>query len=240
VRFAIFSDVHGNLEALDAVLEQCEHLGADRLVCLGDTVGYGAEPGACVERVQKVAGPILAGNHDWGAVGLEDTRFFNTGALAAIRWTARQLSDRDQDYLSRLPLMAREDGAMFVHSSPESPGAWHYLFTTGEGRRALSATDAAITFVGHSHYAFICSESDNTRVVREGAASLEPEDRYLVNVGSVGQPRDMDPRAAFALWVPDAREVTLHRVEYDVAAAQEKIRDAGLPGICADRLEFGG
>lgn len=240
MRVAIFSDVHGNLEALEAVLAACDDAGVSRLLCLGDTVGYGADPEACLDRVRGRVETMVAGNHDCAAAGLEDTRYFNTAARRAIEWTSTQLSAGSIAALRDCPLTAEASGALLVHASPEAPQDWHYLFSTWDGREALASTDAGLTFVGHSHVAFVSSESDAVRVTVEGEATLADDDRYLVNVGSVGQPRDNDPRAAFAVWDQDAATIRLCRVPYDIPTAQEKIRRAGLPAILSDRLAYGG
>lgn len=239
MRVAIFSDVHGNLEALQAVLEKIAELQADRIICLGDVVGYGADPNACTDLVQEVSDVVLAGNHDWAAVGLEDTRFFNPIPLLAIEWTADTLGAAQADFLRHCPLFLDENDVRYVHASPIEPEHWHYLFHIEDGRRALRQTMYRVCFVGHSHRAFICSESGVADVLVEGSVSIGDQDRYLVNVGSVGQPRDGDERASFAFWDQECGNIHLHRVSYDVSAAQEKIRATGLPAFLAERLARG-
>ena len=238
MRLAVFSDVHGNLEALHAVLGCCRDAGADRLLCLGDLVGYGADPNACVEQVSQAACLVLAGNHDCAAAGLETPRYFNPMALAAILWTSNTLLDRHARYLATLPLSESEGDAFYTHSSPCRPETWPYIHIPEEGRAALAYTDARVCFVGHSHHPFVCSDA-GAEVIGEGAVDLEPSERYLINTGSVGQPRDGDPRAAFALWDQGASRLELHRVPYDLETAQHKIRSAGLPERLAERLELG-
>jgi len=239
MRVAIFSDVHGNLEALQAVLEKIAELQADRIICLGDVVGYGADPNACTDLVQDVSDVVLAGNHDWAAVGLEDTRFFNPIPLLAIEWTADTLGTAQAEFLRHCPLVLDEHDVRYVHASPIEPEHWHYLFHVEDGRRALLQTVYRVCFVGHSHRAFICSELGADDVMVEGSVSIGDQDRYLVNVGSVGQPRDGDARASFALWDQESGNIHLHRVSYDVLAAQEKIRSTGLPAFLAERLARG-
>lgn len=239
MRLAIFSDIHGNLEALQMVLEKIAALEADRLICLGDVVGYGADPNACVDVVQDVADVVLAGNHDWASVGLQSTEFFNPIPLMAIQWTEETLGSDQAEFLRTCPLFVNEGGAHYVHASPLEPELWPYLSDVNDGRNALRQTEHLLCFVGHSHRAFICTESGQNEVVIEGDIKLSDADRYLVNVGSVGQPRDGDPRASFAIWDQDKGNICLHRVSYDVLTAQDKIRTAGLPGFLADRLGLG-
>ena len=238
MRLAVFSDVHSNLEALHAVLGSCRDTGADRLLCLGDLVGYGADPNACVELVRQSACLVLAGNHDHAAAGLEAPRYFNPMALSAILWTSNTLLDCHARYLAALPLSESEGDAFYTHSSPQNPEAWPYIHIPEEGRAALAFTNARICFVGHSHHPFLCSDA-GAEVIGEGKADLVPTERYLINTGSVGQPRDGDPRAAFALWDQEAGRLELHRVPYDLETAQHKIRSAGLPELLAERLELG-
>ena len=239
MRLAIFSDIHGNLEALQAVLKRCADIGVDRTICLGDLVGYGADPNACIDLVRGVADVVLAGNHDRVAAGLEDARLFNPMASAAIRWTAAALTEAHVGYLQMRSLTAEEGDVLYVHASPYRPETWPYIHFPEEGRAGLAYTEARVCFVGHSHRAFLCAERDDVEVLGEGDARLMPLERYLINVGSVGQPRDGDPRAAFAIWDQEAAEFRLCRVPYDVAGAQARIREAGLPELLAERLGVG-
>ena len=238
-RVAIFSDVHGNLEALEVVLAKIAEANVDRVICLGDVIGYGAGPNACVQRVNDVSDLVLAGNHDWAAVGLEDPGYFNPVALAAIQWTVQVLHDRNAALLRSHNPFCDEANCRYAHASPLEPDMWHYLFDPEDGWTTLVQTDFDICFVGHSHRAFVCSASQKTTLMKEGEVQLAQNDRYLVNVGSVGQPRDGDTRAAFALWDQESGNLELHRVSYDVATAQAKILDAGLPAFLAERLGVG-
>lgn len=239
MRVAIFSDVHSNLDALQAVLEEIAKWQVDRVICLGDVVGYGADPNACVDLVQDVADVVLAGNHDWASVGLLSTQFFNPIPLIAIQWTTEVLGEQQADFLRSCPLLHDEDPALYVHASPHEPERWHYLFDLEDGRAALHQTVSRLCFVGHSHRAFICAASGQNDVVIEGQVQPCSSDRYLVNVGSVGQPRDGDPRASFVIWDQGSGNIHLHRVSYDVLAAQKKIYEAQLPEFLAERLAVG-
>lgn len=239
MRVGIISDIHGNLEALEAVLARCKVEGVDRIYCLGDVVGYGADPVACVELVEEVATFICAGNHDWAAVGRIDTSDFNSMAADAIAWTRTQLSDDHVVLLGELPLMERHDDVLFVHASPDSPQAFHYIFGASEAASAIRETDARLTFVGHSHLAFIFREDEGEVISREGRAQVIDSHRILVNVGSVGQPRDKDPRAAFCLWDAEKGNLALVRVPYEITRAQQKIQYQGLPEYLAHRLSSG-
>ncbi len=238
-RIAIFSDVHGNLEALQTVLGKIAEAQVDRIICLGDIVGYGADPNMCIERVREVSDLVLAGNHDWAAVGLEDPGFFNPVALAAIQWTVQMLSDENASLLRSYQPFQNESACCYAHASPIEPELWHYLFNPEDGWSMLAQTDFEMCFVGHSHRAFVCSASQKTVLMREGEVQLSDNDRYLVNVGSVGQPRDGDARAAFVVWDREKENLQLRRVSYDVAAAQAKILSAGLPPFLAERIELG-
>lgn len=239
MRVAVLSDIHGNLEALEAVLSECDAQGADRVLCLGDVVGYGADPSACIKIVRSRAELTVAGNHDQAAAGLIDTHNFNDVAAEAIDWTQDRLSARETKYLATLPLTHETDGALFVHGSPHEPGAFHYIFGASEAAEAMAACDDALVFVGHSHRAFVYGVSEQDEVAWGEGAAETGEGRYLVNVGSVGQPRDGDPRAAFALWDTETGTTTLVRVEYDILRAQDKIREQGLPAFLASRLTAG-
>ena len=239
MRVGIISDIHGNLEALEAVLSRCGAEHTDQIYCLGDVVGYGADPVACLEWVRESSAFILAGNHDWAAAGRIDTNDFNRLAADAIAWTRTRLSSDHVVQLGEFPLTEQRDDVLFVHASPDDPQAFHYIFDASDAALAIRETDARLTFVGHSHRAFIYREDTDEVVSREGQTRAIDGRRYLVNVGSVGQPRDRDPRAAFCLWDTETGDLELVRVPYEVAQAQEKIQRQGLPEFLAHRLSSG-
>ncbi len=240
MRYAVLSDVHGNLEALDAVLADAAGR-ADAVLCTGDLVGYGADPAACVERLAVRAAVMVAGNHEHGVAGLLDPTWFNPYARAAVEWTRARLDDAHAAFLARLPLAGEVDGATLVHASPREPETWDYLVAAEDGFAALAAVTARLCFVGHSHVPAAWSLGASGSRYLRGAVevALEPGRRYLVNVGSVGQPRDGDARAAYALWDVDAGWVTVRRVAYDVDRAKRKIVAGGLPRFLSDRLSRG-
>jgi diadenosine tetraphosphatase ApaH/serine/threonine PP2A family protein phosphatase len=238
VRVGIVSDIHGNLEALQAVLSKCKG-EVDEIFCLGDVVGYGANPCECLDTIREHSPFICAGNHDWAAGGRIGVDGFNSYAADAIEWTRQQLSSEQTSFLHDLPLTERREDVLFVHGSPYDPKAFHYIFGASEASVAIGETDARLTFVGHSHRAFVYQDGVGEAVLGEGHLTLAREDRVLVNVGSVGQPRDRDPRAAFCVWDMGQDELQLVRVPYDVSQAQQKILDNRLPDFLAHRLESG-
>jgi len=236
--------VHGNLEALTAVLGDATAEGAHSILCLGDLVGYGADPVACIERVAERAVAVVAGNHEHGALGLLDLEWFNPLARAAALWTRGRLDADHGRYLERLALRTTVEEATLVHASPRRPEEWDYLISAQDGFEAFGAFDTRLCFVGHSHWPGLWSQgsSGQAHVERPGAAQpwrLVDGRRYIVNVGSVGQPRDRDPRAAYAVWDRDERTISIRRVDYDYRTAAEKIVAAGLPRPLADRLADG-
>jgi transcription antitermination factor NusB len=243
-RVAIISDIHGNLEALEAVLADVDALGIRRVFCLGDIVGYGASPAECCARVAAVAEARVLGNHDEACLGRGDLEYFNSVARTAALWTRERLDPAARAYLEGAPMthsfQAGPFGVLLVHASPDHPAEWHYVISEHEARLAFEACGQTLIFVGHSHVAGVFTlEADRVSGERPGNCSLEPGRRYLVNVGSVGQPRDRDPEAAWCLLDPAARTVEIRRVQYDLEAAQARIRDAGLPTILAARLSRG-
>lgn len=240
MRYAILSDIHANLEALQAVLSDAA-LRADAVVCLGDVVGYGADPVACVEIVAERCQAIVAGNHEHGVAGLISPAWFNPYARAAVEWTRTRLDDEHRDWLGALPLVRDLEDATLAHASPAHPDEWDYLVTADEGYAAFASFATRLCFVGHSHLPAVWLEGSWGHAHEPGLGEvvIEPGCRYLVNVGSVGQPRDRDPRAAYVVWDVEARRLTLRRVGYDVATARTKIVAAGLPKFLADRLADG-
>ena len=241
MKWAILSDVHGNLEALQAVLADLRREGAGKIAFLGDAVGYGANPGECLLLLREQTEFLVAGNHDWGAVGLTDVSYFNTAAKAAVLWTGRELAEENRTFLRRLPLVHQAGGITFVHGTPNEPGEWNYIFTYPEAEQAFGALEGELAFIGHSHRPVILAKRGKGSVatLEQEAAVLEKGTRYIINVGSVGQPRDGNPRAAYGLYDEGERKFLLKRVPYDIPAAQQKIIRAGLPTSLARRLAKG-
>jgi len=253
MRWGVFSDVHANLEALEAVVARLKERGVERLLCLGDIVGYGASPNECVERVRQVADAVLAGNHDWAVAGRTSTEYFNTMAREAVKWTRRVLTPENLDYLKERPLVHRFGGAggsgggvfLAVHAAPCSPEDWEYILGTEDAVAQFRCFTERACLVGHSHQPFAAEISPEGRVTLGSLdrRELAPERRYIFNVGSVGQPRDADPRAAAAI-LDDGDgtgpvTLALERVPYDFTRTQEKILAAGLPAPLASRLGVG-
>jgi diadenosine tetraphosphatase ApaH/serine/threonine PP2A family protein phosphatase len=239
-RIGVFSDIHGNLPALDRVLESIEAAGVDFTVCCGDVVGYGANPNECIERLRSRSIPTIAGNHDYAALSLIDITYFNEIAKRSIIWTRQNLSPENEQFLRDLPLTLEMLDMLFVHASPRCPEAWNYVITIGDARQSFKHFGQKLCFIGHSHTPFIVENiDDNLSCPTEPAVELKDDRRYLVNVGSVGQPRDRNPDACFCVFDREAHKIEIHRVEYDLAVAQEQIRSVGLPIELAERLAFG-
>ena len=242
---AILTDIHGNREALEACLAHAEHFPVDRYVFLGDLVGYGADPGFVIDTVQGFAsrGAIaLLGNHDSAAIGNAEN--MNDVATAAIEWTRQQLNDDQRAFLRSLPLTAEDGDRLYVHASAAAPATWDYVLDEQGASRSLMATNAAVTFCGHTHLPALFFR---TAVAKIGsfepgagiAMPLNPQRRWVAVIGAVGQPRDRNPAACYALYDDDPRTLTYMRVPYDVDTAARKIRDAGLPSFLAARLALG-
>ena len=239
MRFAIISDIHSNLQALDQVLKSIDPLNVDKVVCLGDIVGYGADPAECVSLVRKYCKWSVQGNHDRAAVCPEEAESFNSVAVSAIAWTRKRLDEDSIDYLAGLQLTADENSFEAVHATPEKPEQWRYLFP-GASATAIGQFDffkRDILFIGHTHLPLVFRLSGNGISDQEpGNFRLDEGARYIVNIGSVGQPRDNDKRAAFAVFDDSRREVEFHRVAYDNELAAARIIDSGLPAVLASRL----
>jgi predicted phosphodiesterase len=245
MRTLVLSDIHANLEALEAVLAACPPASVDRVAVLGDLVGYGADPNAVVARVRDLApAAVIRGNHDKVATGLEDAEEFNRVAREAALWTSRQLETIHRDYLRALPAgpLALDEGLEICHGTPYDED--EYVFDAEDAAQALEAASRPLCLFGHTHVqiGFLLSPQGLDVVLPDQTPALiELSDawRYLINPGSVGQPRDGDPRAAYAILDAARREVALYRVEYPLDRTQAKIRAAGLPQSLADRLATG-
>lgn len=241
-RVGVFSDIHGNYHALMAVLKQLEDMDVDALICCGDVVGYGARPNECVEELRKREIPTIAGNHDHAALLLTDITNFNEIAKTAVLWTKKVLTEENLDYLRELPLTLRDtaNNVFYVHSSPREPGEWHYILTMGEARTNFNYFNEQICFIGHSHQPFII-ENDEGNLACPTRPEVELKDgcRYLINVGSVGQPRDHNPKPCFVIVDFEKKTLEIKRCDYDLEAAQKAIHAAGLPRELAERLAHG-
>ncbi|HYL73965.1 MAG TPA: metallophosphoesterase family protein [Bryobacteraceae bacterium] len=238
MRYLILSDLHANWEALQAVLVQAQS-AYDRVVCCGDLVGYGADPDAVTEWVRENVATIVRGNHDKACAGLEDLEWFNPVARESVLWTQGVMKPANLDYLRGLAKGPdRVDGFQIVHGSPLDED--EYVVTEREVAQVAPYLEAPVAFFGHTHLqgAFLCHRN-GVRRLRAAVTELENDAVYYINSGSVGQPRDGDPRAAYAVYEPEARLVTLCRAEYDIRTTQRKIIEAGLPELLAIRLEAG-
>lgn len=242
MRIGIFSDIHGNLEALEAVLKTLKKSSIDRYVCLGDIVGYGANPNECIDMVRNLTDAVVMGNHDHCVLGLTTISDFNTYAQQAVLWTARQLIPENETYLRSLPFVIREGRYVYVHATLDRPEEWGYVFSSWQAQTCLHyIDDGYVCCIGHSHRPLVFSGNDELLCVGGACKiSFEPDMKYLINVGSVGQPRDTDPRAAACIVDEEEGTAEIVRIDYDISTAQKKIRAAGLPDFLADRLARGG
>lgn len=250
MKYAVLSDIHGNLEALTAVMERLNAERIDRYLCLGDVVGYGADPAACLERLEACGAVTVGGNHDLACLGKLELGWFHETARAAVVWTREQLSFTTLDGLRRLPLTATEGPLTLVHGTLTHPQRFEYLVDLAQAVETMERCRTLMCLLGHTHVPlFIEYDRAERRIMRVLTAAEELRDvavqddpttrRYLINPGSVGQPRDGDPRASVAIIDTDRRRIAVQRIPYDIAAAQRKIRQAGLPALLADRLALG-
>lgn len=240
MRYAILGDVHANYDALIAVIEDMKDEGIDRTVCVGDLVGYGAEPAKCIDRVRRICTVCVAGNHDFATIEKTNIEFFNAYARQATLWTRQNITEEHRKYLEELKLVEDvNDSFTLVHGTLYAPALFDYIQTTFDAYLSLQVLEKPVCFVGHSHVpiSFFLDEAvtySTDRLIR-----LKEGVKVIVNVGSVGQPRDDDPRAAYAIYDTDKKEVIIKRVEYDIESAVKKIQDAGLPQILGERLRYG-
>ena len=241
MRYLVTSDIHGNLAALEAVLDDAPDF--DELWCLGDLVGYGPKPNECIQRVRNLPHTSLAGNHDWAALGKIDLGSFNAVARTANEWTQEQLTSSSRTYLSGLPTSLTKGDFTLAHASPREP-VWEYIMDTSTAYQNFDHFETPFCLVGHTHVP-VYFELDEERQRCDAILPPLPEPiglgpkRAIINPGGVGQPRDGDPRASYALL--DTQEMTwsFHRVAYAVELTQERMRAAGLPRRLVDRLEIG-
>jgi diadenosine tetraphosphatase ApaH/serine/threonine PP2A family protein phosphatase len=241
VKSAFIADVHGNLEAFTAVCASIRDECADRVVFLGDIVGYGANPNECIDLLRGLTEHCIAGNHDWAATGRQSTESFNPAARDAIGWTSAQLTPQNKKMLNALPLSLEMDGFLCVHATPCMPEQWRYILNVFDAQVIFETYHDRLCFVGHTHCPAVFKEQKNETVVKEAppVVALQPQCRYIINSGSVGQPRDGDPRASYGVYDDSSSTYKLMRVEYDFFSAQKKILNAGLSDFLAHRISVG-
>ncbi len=241
MKFIIFSDVHSNLESLQSFCSVTESILHDKKVCLGDIVGYNADPNPVVEWIRDKTDFALAGNHDYSVLNKTDASYLNPAAYQASLWTRRNLTNSNKDFLNALPIEKEEDGIYWVHSSPFEPKKWHYVLTKKNAEKNFNYFDQAICFVGHSHLPGIFEKNKNNKVYSHDTTKeeLDPESRYIINVGSLGQPRDGNPDPVFVFYDSVSHIVKFFRFSYDLFITQQKIIACGLPYTLADRLRNG-
>ncbi|MFC1872532.1 metallophosphoesterase family protein [Chloroflexota bacterium] len=243
MRYALLADIHANLEAFNAVLDDIVGKGGvDEYWCLGDIVGYGADPAACIKKLKSLKGVVVAGNHDLAAIDRASMAELNPDAAIACRWTKTQLSIEDIAFLEALSQVAIKNNFTLVHGSPRNP-AWEYLISASLATQNFAFLDTPYCLVGHTHVPMVYREEDDGTALgsrlQPGIRLLLGGTRLIINPGSVGQPRNGDTRASYAIYDTDTSRVHPHRVEYDIYATQRKILDAGLPIRLATRLVRG-
>jgi diadenosine tetraphosphatase ApaH/serine/threonine PP2A family protein phosphatase len=241
VRYLIISDIHGNLEAFEAVLRDMAACRVETCYCLGDVVGYGPDPQACLERASTVCACLLRGNHEAALTDGEALAAMNAWAAASLLWTRRSLSADATATAAAWPLVRVEADVRFVHASPADPAAFPYIAGRRDAEQAFAACGEPVVFVGHTHQAMTweLAPGASVRPGQAGELALQADHRYLINVGSVGQPRDGDTRARWVLVDSDAARLVYRAVSYHVRRTQSKILSAGLPEILAARLGWG-
>jgi predicted phosphodiesterase len=239
MRIAIFGDIHANLEALEVVLADAREQGCTSYICLGDVVGYNANPRECLQIVQSLKCPVVKGNHDDYASSDSSLESFNPLAEVAIQWTRDQLTPLEKAWLGALSLISKIRGFTVVHASLEDPGGWGYVLNQLDAAASFSKQTTKLCFFGHTHNPRAYIKDSSVVGLPFEQLIVEPDKRYFVNVGSVGQPRDGDWRAAYVVFDEEKRMIRLRRLRYDLAKTQGKILAAGLPPRLADRLAYG-
>ncbi len=238
--YAIISDVHSNLEALNAVLNDIKKFGIKEIFFLGDSVGYGPDPDECTSILNSLCSVLIAGNHDMAIIGLTDISQFNSFARIAIEWTSKQMKAENISLLKRYKMLQEilEKNIFLVHATPKKPEEWSYIDIMWDVDKQFHYFDDKICFVGHSHKPFIIEKkSSGELLLHKEEVRLSEKSRYLINVGSVGQPRDRDPRASYCIF--DNGLIYFRRIEYNIKKTQKKMMGYGLPVYLIERLSYG-
>ncbi len=240
MKYAVISDVHGNLEALNAVLKEIKNKNIREIIFLGDAVGYGPDPDDCVNVLRSECSILIAGNHDWAVLGYTDIEYFNPIAKASVIWTREKITRESLSILKTFAILKEIENKkiLLVHSTPKEPEKWHYLLTLWDAEINFHYFDNMICLIGHSHHPFIIERLPSGEMLTyKSKANFVKENRYIINVGSVGQPRDGDPRACYA--TIDEESVNIYRVNYNIEKTQEKMKTYGFQTSLIERLNKG-
>ncbi len=239
MKYGILGDIHANLEALGAVLEEMDKQGVEKYVSVGDLVGYGANPTECIAKVRELGAVVTAGNHDFAAVDKLNIDFFNTYARESALWTRSVLSEEDKDFIKSLKLVEYCDNFTVVHSTLYSPELFEYIQTSYDAHLSFEQQTTPLSFLGHSHVPVNFFKRRNVSFNMETEVKIDESMKVMINVGAIGQPRDENPDAVCVVYDADEMLVRVSRVKYDVEKAAKKIVQAGLPEILAERLKYG-
>jgi len=239
MRYAILADIHGNLDALQVVLEDSKQQKCTHYVCLGDVVGYGANPKQCLDIIRGMNIPCVKGNHDEYIGSDDNPDGFNDAAAEAVTWTRQQLTEDDRKWLRDLKYFRLVANFSIVHATLDAPQRWGYVFEKLEAAASFTYQNTPVCFFGHTHVPVAFVKDVGVRGGTYSKFRVEPGKKYFVNVGSIGQPRDGNPRAAYVIFDLQQQTIELRRLDYDIASAQRKIRAAGLPERLAARLALG-
>lgn len=241
MRYGIFSDVHSNLEALEAIIDAYKKERIDKYLCIGDIVGYAANPNECAEKIKTLAMVTVAGNHDQASVNLLSLEYFDLQAAEAIIWAKDNLSEESKYFLEPLKLVYKNEDLTLVHGTLDDPQDFNYMTDDYAASKAFKLLETNVCFAGHTHHAEIFIRDKNNRIhySNEKSVDINKQNKYIINVGSVGQPRDGNPNSAYCIYDADKKKVELKRVSYDIQVTAKKIYDAGLPKFLGDRLRIG-
>ncbi len=235
--YGIIGDIHSNFDALMAVVEDISKAHIDKLLCVGDIIGYAAEPAKCIDLIRELNCTVVAGNHDYAAIGRFPLTYFNDDAKSSVLWTSKQLLRDQLDYLKNLPLVLELDDLTIVHASLNRPEFFTYILSSIDAQRCFDLLNNPVCFFGHTHVPLaIYLNNETVHLDKGNCFHLQTVEKALVNVGSVGQPRDWDIRASYAIYDSSQKTIQIKRVKYDIQSAMSKIRLAGLPAANALRL----
>lgn len=242
MKFLILSDIHSNYDALKSVLDYVKkhYRNLTDVICLGDVIGYGAEPNESLEMMFSLTDKIILGNHECGVLGKTNIGFFNYSAKEAVLWTRKVIKKKYLEKLKKLDFTLDFEDFKFSHSTFQNPSYFNYITSIYEADDEFYHENFKILFIGHTHVPLVYRKVlNNVKIIQSGEVEIDDNSRYIINVGSVGQPRDGDNRASFVIFDMDSMVVKFHRVEYDIESAMKKIIEKKLPKVLADRLEKG-